>query len=58
MNKVHPKKSLGQHFLKDVNIARKIAATLTGSGYETVLVIGSGMGILTRCPATGFFTST
>jgi len=49
MNKVHPKKSLGQHFLKDVNIARKIAATLTGSGYETVLEIGSGMGILTRC---------
>jgi 16S rRNA (adenine1518-N6/adenine1519-N6)-dimethyltransferase len=45
--RVYPKKNLGQHFLKDTGIARKIADTLTGSGYETVLEIGPGMGILT-----------
>jgi 16S rRNA (adenine1518-N6/adenine1519-N6)-dimethyltransferase len=46
-NKVNPKKNLGQHFLKDAGIARKIAGTLTGMGYDTVLEIGPGMGILT-----------
>ena len=45
--RVYPKKNLGQHFLKDTGIARKIADTLTGSGYDTVLEIGPGMGILT-----------
>ncbi len=45
--KVQPKKSLGQHFLKDAGIARRIAGTLSGSGYETVLEIGPGMGMLT-----------
>jgi 16S rRNA (adenine1518-N6/adenine1519-N6)-dimethyltransferase len=47
MSKVHPKKNLGQHFLKDIDIARKIAASLTGNGYSSVLEIGPGMGILT-----------
>jgi 16S rRNA (adenine1518-N6/adenine1519-N6)-dimethyltransferase len=47
MVKVYPKKSLGQHFLKDKAIARKIADTLTGTGYNSVLEIGPGMGILT-----------
>jgi 16S rRNA (adenine1518-N6/adenine1519-N6)-dimethyltransferase len=45
--KVQPKKHLGQHFLKDKNIAQSIAATLSGEGYESVLEIGPGMGILT-----------
>lgn len=45
--KVQPKKNLGQHFLKDSGIARKIAATLTGEGYDAVLEIGPGMGMLT-----------
>jgi 16S rRNA (adenine1518-N6/adenine1519-N6)-dimethyltransferase len=45
--RVHPKKNLGQHFLKDDAIARKVAASLTGSGYNTVLEIGPGMGMLT-----------
>jgi len=45
---VRAKKHLGQHFLKDENIAKKIADTLTGIGYETVLEIGPGMGILTN----------
>src|SRR5450759_2412154 len=49
MGMVHPKKSLGQHFLKDIGIARKIAASLTGEGYSSVLEIGPGMGILTGC---------
>jgi len=42
-----PKKNLGQHFLKDVNIARKIAFSISGEGYTSVLEIGPGMGILT-----------
>ena len=47
MEKVRPKKALGQHFLKDADIARRISDTLTGVGYDTVLEIGPGMGILT-----------
>jgi 16S rRNA (adenine1518-N6/adenine1519-N6)-dimethyltransferase len=47
MGRVQPKKNLGQHFLKDAGIAGKIAATLTGEGYNSVLEIGPGMGILT-----------
>ncbi len=49
MNRVKPKKSLGQHFLKDRSIARKIAGSLSGEGYSSVLEIGPGMGILTGC---------
>jgi 16S rRNA (adenine1518-N6/adenine1519-N6)-dimethyltransferase len=45
--KVQPKKRLGQHFLKDAGIAKKIAGTLSGEGYDTVLEIGPGMGMLT-----------
>ena len=47
MGRVQPKKNLGQHFLKDTGIAGKIAASLTGDGYNSVLEIGPGMGILT-----------
>lgn len=42
------KKHLGQHFLKDENIAQKIADTLTLNGYENVIEIGPGMGVLTK----------
>ncbi len=45
---VNPKKNLGQHFLKDRDIARRIADTLSGSAYSSVLEIGPGTGILTR----------
>ena len=45
---VHPKKHLGQHFLTDLNIAQNIADTLSGTGYEHVLEIGPGMGVLTQ----------
>jgi 16S rRNA (adenine1518-N6/adenine1519-N6)-dimethyltransferase len=48
MDKVTAKKHLGQHFLKDENIAAKIADTLTLKGYRQVLEIGPGMGVLTK----------
>jgi len=46
MNCVRPKKSLGQHFLKDENIARKIVSSLTQP--DCVLEIGAGTGVLTK----------
>ena len=47
MRKIQPKRNLGQHFLTDQGIAQRIAGTLTGEGYNSVLEIGTGMGILT-----------
>lgn len=44
---VRPKKHLGQHFLHDQNIARKIAGCLSGNT-KNVLEVGPGTGILTR----------
>ena len=47
--KVRPKKFLGQHFLHDQNIARKIVESLRlESKPERVLEIGPGMGVLTK----------
>ena len=46
--KVTAKKHLGQHFLNDENIARDIAEGLTWEGYDRVLEIGPGMGVLTK----------
>ena len=49
MNPVRPKKFLGQHFLKDQNIASKIVeALLLASGENLVLEIGPGTGVLTQ----------
>lgn len=48
---VRAKKSLGQHFLTDLNIARKIAESLEGGSAEspvTALEVGCGMGVLTQ----------
>ncbi len=46
---VQPKKHLGQHFLTDANISKKIALSLTGHGqYTKVLEIGPGTGALTQ----------
>lgn len=45
---VKAKKHLGQHFLKDENIAKKIADTLSLKGYENILEVGPGMGVLTK----------
>jgi len=47
MNSVRPKKHLGQHFLKDENIARKIVSSL-GPEVQNVLEVGPGMGVLTK----------
>lgn len=47
MGRVQPKKNLGQHFLTDTTIARRISDSITGNGYNTVLEIGPGMGMLT-----------
>lgn len=48
MEKVKAKKHLGQHFLKDESIAKDIADTLNLEGYQNVLEIGPGMGVLTK----------
>lgn len=49
MTNVRPKKHLGQHFLTDQNIAKRIADGLSGYGaYSTVLEIGPGTGVLTQ----------
>lgn len=55
---VRPKKSLGQHFLKDEDVARKISLTIAASelpaehaeawGNLPILEIGPGMGVLTK----------
>ena len=45
---VKAKKHLGQHFLTDENIAKNIADSLTENGYDHVLEIGPGMGVLTK----------
>lgn len=48
MEKVKAKKHLGQHFLKDESIAKDIADTLNLEGYDDILEIGPGMGVLTK----------
>lgn len=48
MAKVKAKKHLGQNFLTDTNIAKKIADTLSLKGYDKILEIGPGMGVLTQ----------
>lgn len=45
MQTVRAKKSLGQHFLKDLGVARRIAETAPAG---RVLEIGPGMGVLTQ----------
>jgi len=45
---IAPKKSLGQHFLKDENVARKIVQSLSLKAADVVVEIGSGKGALTR----------
>jgi len=45
---VKPKKSLGQHFLIDKNIAKKIVGSLTWLNYNNAVEIGPGMGVLSE----------
>jgi len=42
------KKSLGQHFLKDENVCRKIIAALQQNSFSQLLEIGPGGGALTK----------
>lgn len=48
MKPVRPKKKLGQHFLKDLAIAEKIAKLADFTSYQQILEIGPGMGVLTQ----------
>lgn len=48
IQKVRPKKQLGQHFLTDTNIAQRIVDSLDASNVDAVLEIGPGMGVLTQ----------
>lgn len=48
MKRVRPKKNLGQHFLVDLDIARRIADTVDACPDIPVLEIGPGMGVLTQ----------
>ena len=48
MRKVRAKKSLGQHFLTDLSIAKRIAHTLDDFKHLPVLEVGPGMGVLTQ----------
>ena len=45
---VKAKKHLGQHFLTDENIARKIVEGLDFQNYNNVLEVGPGTGVLTK----------
>lgn len=48
MQKVKPKKALGQHFLTDLRVAERIAATIDDYRSLPALEVGPGMGVLTR----------
>ena len=48
MKQVRPKKNLGQHFLTDLSIARRIADTVDACPELPVLEVGPGMGVLTQ----------
>ena len=48
MKQVRPKKNLGQHFLTDLSIAKRIADTVDACPDLPVLEVGPGMGVLTQ----------
>ncbi|MCB6901199.1 16S rRNA (adenine(1518)-N(6)/adenine(1519)-N(6))-dimethyltransferase RsmA [Hoylesella buccalis] len=48
MKIVKPKKNLGQHFLTDLSIAKRIADTVDACPDIPILEIGPGMGVLTQ----------
>jgi 16S rRNA (adenine1518-N6/adenine1519-N6)-dimethyltransferase len=49
MSHIRAKKHLGQHFLKEDGIAKRIAESLTGHGsYKHLIEVGPGTGALTR----------
>ena len=48
MKQVRPKKNLGQHFLTDLSIAKRIADTEDACPDLPVLEVGPGMGVMTQ----------
>ncbi len=48
MKQVRPKKNLGQHFLTDLTIAKRIADTVDACPDLPILEVGPGMGVLTQ----------
>ncbi len=48
MQKVRPKKALGQHFLTDRNISQKIVNSLSDPGTGSIIEIGPGTGALSQ----------
>ena len=48
MKQVRPKKNLGQHFLTDLSIAKRIADTVDVCPDLPVLEVGPGMGVMTQ----------
>ena len=48
MNKVRPKKFLGQHFLTDLGVAQRIADTVDACPDLPILEVGPGMGVMTQ----------
>jgi 16S rRNA (adenine1518-N6/adenine1519-N6)-dimethyltransferase len=56
-DKIRPKKQLGQHFLRDRNIAAAIVGALVADNCDTVIEVGPGTGVLTRFLAERNFSS-
>lgn len=54
---MRPKKSYGQHFLKEPRVAQRIAESLSlaGTAYNTVVEVGPGKGMLTQYLLEGDF---
>jgi len=48
VKQVRPKKNLGQHFLTDLTIAKRIADTVDACPDLPVLEVGPGMGVMTQ----------
>ncbi len=45
---IHPQKRLGQSFLQDMNMVRRIAALVDADKDDTIVEIGAGLGLLTE----------
>ncbi|MDL2278541.1 16S rRNA (adenine(1518)-N(6)/adenine(1519)-N(6))-dimethyltransferase RsmA [Parabacteroides sp. OttesenSCG-928-G07] len=58
MRFVKPKKSLGQHFLKDLHVAQRISETLENYKHIPVLEVGPGTGVLTQFLLEGGYDLT
>jgi 16S rRNA (adenine1518-N6/adenine1519-N6)-dimethyltransferase len=46
--RLHPRRALGQNFLRDENIARKIVGAVSPGPADVILEIGPGEGVLTK----------